>query len=148
MHTRRRQEARRRALLAAARVAFLATAGCTKEVPASAPAPTTPATPATSVATGPGGCQLPSSDSPTEQETKCCLSGAETVAKNQAGMDNGPDPRAPASIVACCTHVVLFRDRERRSPHYDACCAVLGTMSGACTPWGPPMPPRMIARIV
>lgn len=148
-----RQEARRLALIAAARVAFVASAaGCSTDPPPVAPVvpvpPATPATAASSARTGPDGCTLPSSDTPSEKEASCCLAGATAFVSGHGGMgaaDETPDPRAPASIVACCTRMVSFREHVRRSSHYDSCCAVLHTMSGACTPWGPPVPPRMTA---
>lgn len=64
------------------------------------------------------------------------------------------DASSSGDSMNCCRAIVA--DIDGRWQDYNlvpytvlnACCSALGyPINGACTPWGPPMPPRMTARV-
>lgn len=150
------EDVHRRALLVAAKVAFVTTAGCAPE-PALQQAPMSVRTqppgarqelPTPVRAPEPGACAMPSSATPSDAETRCCLDAAEGEMHKLGlhGRINGSgttDPQAAPSVLGCCRTVLADLNRRPGNPMRNACCDVMNTFDGVCYPWGPPAPPAM-----
>lgn len=135
-------EIRRAAIRAAAKAALITAIGCSGD-----PKPTT---------------TMPSnvSTSPAVPEVKECgalLGGLEKVAQDKLADD---DPlkksnfvygqvfadrkaRESAEVQKCCTEE-LDKNNASSKLRWE-CCAAVDGKGAACTPWGPPCPPAMIA---
>ncbi|MGH7282463.1 MAG: hypothetical protein ACRELY_13130 [Polyangiaceae bacterium] len=163
----RREDAHREALRAAARLAFSAAVlgGCSPATPTPTPAPTQVATIGNPPPSPPASMEPPPNATPEPSASQAPLDAAACdalVARTFPGVPTRVDPKtAPSGLVACCEDRAL----ERYDPN---CCSFLfssGTISwktpnGAdrdiddrehrilrsCSPWGPPMPPSARAR--
>lgn len=159
-------DARRRALLAAARVTLsLSALGCKSE-----PAKPTSSYPATSDVVagdlnGPAlACGLPARPPHTSERVDCCEARVLGLAPAWSKWGLLP-PELPgevdAATMACCQAIITaydtnLRTRARSPEHTNAqaaCCHYVMRAEGlpfrgpTCTPWGPPMPPAMPAWI-
>jgi hypothetical protein len=92
----------------------------------------------------------------------CCIAEVKSATGDASpwGDPNGPDASAVANNPAaenCCNVIVARIDNEPDGGNASAdyglagdtlswCCIALNyPMGSACTPWGPPMPPEMVA---
>ena len=93
----------------------------------------------------------PPCDDAGKEETKSC---EQVIASGFPGVD--PDeyvweskPGAPAELQACCRDKLI--ETSGQMPYRFHCCTVVDRaaddpgwqLGAACTPWGPPVPPRM-----
>ena len=160
------------ALKAAARVAFsvgsfavLGCGGATSESPTSgSPAPEGAAT-----ATDPGKTSETDKTTPPNREpepnnpptTPTTPTTPSTPAKGcekviaeafpTEGQYPGVKQNVSAEVTSCCEKMLLEPDPQGTGAHRWDCCANVDTKNNkdlmlACTPWGPPVPPKMIAR--
>ncbi len=158
-----------RALRAAARVAFslssvavLGCGGATSEVESPPPAGSGTATanePEKTASNDPGGKTTtperrpaandpPPTPPPSSSTDKSCEKIV-TEAFPTPGMYPGEKKNVSAEVTSCCEKLLSTPDAFTFANRWD-CCANVETskdaaISIACTPWGPPVPPRMIA---
>ena len=98
----------------------------------------------------------------TDETFACCVAEVKSATGDASpwGDPNGPDASAVASNPAAenCCNVILARidnepdggsignDYMAAGDALNWCCIALNYPTGAaCTPWGPPMPPEMVA---
>lgn len=90
-----------------------------------------------------------------------CNDYVSAIAQTQAAIDTDAgtftDWRELAkndpTLLSCCDQIVADEASALHDgggwgavANHFTCCEVTGWRGGACTPWGPPVPPRMIAR--
>jgi hypothetical protein len=84
---------------------------------------------------------------PYETKEACCtaeVNDADFPSPLQWRSD--PDPRVDPLTQGCCL-VLATATKGFNFPHRMECCDAIGwSAAGACTPWGPPVPPAMKRR--
>jgi len=145
-----KHEIQREALRAAARVAFAVglLEGCTPAVApavAAAPSEPPPSTDATPVVAEPADLYAKAEPTP-PMSCEALVDVAFPVPSEYPGQKRDVNEE----VRTCCTQLVLAgTDAEHR---WDCCAnaaegALQQEVQGACTPWGPPMPPAMPGRL-
>jgi hypothetical protein len=104
------------------------------------------------VGVGVAACSAPKPSSPKPAAPVDCVA----ITDQQLGAKDDYDPQPPPTVsseaVQCCTAAIQKGYPEGDNPvfakHRWGCCAVVAPdkkYSMACTPWGPPVPPRFNA---
>jgi len=137
-------DVRRSALVATAKVAWAGLLlGCGTQSPAPASAPPVEPSPVR-------GAEPPPPRAAAEPTTPSALAACEVSVDEALAATSSED--ATEAQKACCrdlqaSHEAADANMRWRGPRRSFCCSALGWASGgACTPWGPPMPPSLAAR--
>ena len=85
-----------------------------------------------------------------DEQFQCCVDALIPITPHEGeGWDQWQDTMQDGEVQACCNVVAVHAEVDHQRieelgwEKFNACCSSLDHPPGACTPWGPPVPPAI-----